>query len=540
MVKARGRAPSCWGGQPGKMRDIVRWGEFLHAIGTNDQVISNCPFATHLTAPLEPGTTFSREPNRFTDNNQIVDKIKPTPAGVFAWTRSTTSSLRVAHHPQGGPQPCMQSQSTVARFDGEDWRIAGGLNGVLETVLIIDGVPTAFGQFTSAGGQPVGPGVAGWFSDRWGPHLEGLNSNVRSAVMHEGIPHALSSTSTTSTVFRWTGSAWEQVGGAFSLGPGRIVSAGGELFVYRTNSSTVFRFSGGAWAALPTAPGNVIAAEDAGGQLTIATSSSVFRLVSGAWEALPAFPATVSLRTLAWHNGTLHAGLNWGGSPLSLTSPIMYFDGSQWVKSILIHPPRVGAPHPYVSIYDLVSDGNILHAVGQFTYISGVTAESWAMFYSGPPRLLTHPAATTVDADSAAYFSIDPEVYHDPSQTYSWRKDGATLVDGPTPGGSVISGATTPYLRITGANETDQGEYSVRVTNGCGQMTSSAAPLVVVTSAPCPADFNQDGGVDLADVEAFYMAWEACDSAADVNADGGVDGSDVETFFIAWEAGGCD
>ncbi|MBX3409537.1 MAG: hypothetical protein KF859_06585 [Phycisphaeraceae bacterium] len=56
---------------------------------------------------------------------------------------------------------------------------------------------------------------------------------------------------------------------------------------------------------------------------------------------------------------------------------------------------------------------------------------------------------------------------------------------------------------------------------------------------PCPADFNNDGGVDGADVEAFFLAWEAGDTIADVNGDGGVDGADVETFFSAWEAGGC-
>lgn len=58
--------------------------------------------------------------------------------------------------------------------------------------------------------------------------------------------------------------------------------------------------------------------------------------------------------------------------------------------------------------------------------------------------------------------------------------------------------------------------------------------------AACPADFNQDGGVDGGDLESFFLAWEAADSSADVNQDGGIDGSDVETFFIAWEAGGCD
>lgn len=55
----------------------------------------------------------------------------------------------------------------------------------------------------------------------------------------------------------------------------------------------------------------------------------------------------------------------------------------------------------------------------------------------------------------------------------------------------------------------------------------------------CPADFNQDGGVDGQDVEAFFLDWAAGLPSADVNQDGGVDGQDVETFFIAWEAGGC-
>ena len=56
----------------------------------------------------------------------------------------------------------------------------------------------------------------------------------------------------------------------------------------------------------------------------------------------------------------------------------------------------------------------------------------------------------------------------------------------------------------------------------------------------CFADFNQDGGVDGADVEAFFTAWESGQSVADVNADGGVDGSDVDTFFAAWESGSCN
>lgn len=60
-----------------------------------------------------------------------------------------------------------------------------------------------------------------------------------------------------------------------------------------------------------------------------------------------------------------------------------------------------------------------------------------------------------------------------------------------------------------------------------------------VGAPACAADFNADGGVDGADVEAFFAAWTAAEAPADVNLDGGIDGADVEAFFIVWTAGGC-
>lgn len=54
----------------------------------------------------------------------------------------------------------------------------------------------------------------------------------------------------------------------------------------------------------------------------------------------------------------------------------------------------------------------------------------------------------------------------------------------------------------------------------------------------CIADVNADGGVDGADIGAFFAFWQAGDGRGDVNLDGGVDGVDVEAFFVAW-SGGC-
>jgi hypothetical protein len=59
------------------------------------------------------------------------------------------------------------------------------------------------------------------------------------------------------------------------------------------------------------------------------------------------------------------------------------------------------------------------------------------------------------------------------------------------------------------------------------------------TCPVCPADFDQDGGVTGADVESFFLAFEAGDPCGDTDLDGGVTGADVEAFFLAFEAGGC-
>lgn len=115
--------------------------------------------------------------------------------------------------------------------------------------------------------------------------------------------------------------------------------------------------------------------------------------------------------------------------------------------------------------------------------------------------------------------------YEFPMVPSAWRLDDML---GPIPTeaefASVLSAVES--LRI-------RGEFSSLVDTG------GLDNVFLGNTTPCPADFNQDGGIDGTDVEAFFTAWEAGDFTADVNADGGVDGGDVEVFFLAWEAGGC-
>ncbi len=112
------------------------------------------------------------------------------------------------------------------------------------------------------------------------------------------------------------------------------------------------------------------------------------------------------------------------------------------------------------------------------------------------------------------------------------------LVDDVVPGVGTVWGSGSGFLQVM--NPLASGvQFRCVVTDPCGVATSNPATLTVNNCTPCPADFNQDGGVDGADVDAFFTAWEAGDPSADVNQDGGIDGGDVATFFTAWEAGGC-
>ena len=85
-----------------------------------------------------------------------------------------------------------------------------------------------------------------------------------------------------------------------------------------------------------------------------------------------------------------------------------------------------------------------------------------------------------------------------------WLKNGQPLADV-----RGISGATTSTLTITEIRGSDDGAYSLRYTCGSLNYTTQPGTLTVDDTLPCPSDFNQDGGVDAADVEAFFELWES-------------------------------
>lgn len=191
---------------------------------------------------------------------------------------------------------------------------------------------------------------------------------------------------------------------------------------------------------------------------------------------------------------------------------------------------------------------------GQFSLVLGGNGYAPTAYYTATgayynfiqcPVFTSSPDSTSTCPDGPATFAVaiagTPPIelkweILPPGSSGSWMPidDGIIELLG------TVTGSDTQTLEITQLDRAATGTLlRVLVTNDCGSFASNAASLTVCACFECPADFNQDGGVDGSDIDAFFTAWEAGSCDADTNFDGGIDGSDIDPFFATWEAGGC-
>lgn len=531
-----------YGSTPPQMRDIAQYKDSLIAIGA-DPNLRDCQFASRVyQADLTEPVSFYTLPSRLVAQQQGIERVVDTSEGLLAYSRNYFPGyITAASYPQVvRTESCYVSNLTFAYFDGADWRNSPEpLQGRVESLFTYQNQILAFGSFTRAGQRDISPHVARWTGGRWESFTVGLPSAAHSAVIHQGQLYATTTAVQSTNTLRFNGTQW--VSAAQSLPQTEAVLMSNGTALYALRSPYLYRLVGDLWVniAAPTGLGytratvfnGVLYAAFSGGG-----TSPVKRLENNQWVDVGSFPTPPTIRSLASHDGVLYAGLgNSGGSSMA---PLMAHRNGTWERAIPNIPPRAGLQPPPTAIDSFHSSGDILHLVGTFTYIGGLTAESWIRFYTGAPRILTQPVPSEVSAGQTGYFSIEPEVYHDPLQTYQWHRNGVPLSNGLTSNGSTIAGATTPYLSITNISAADLGLYTVKITNGCG-ITESNPGELRLTPPYCPADFDQDGSVTGSDVEAFFLTWETGAPEADINLDGGTDGTDIQAFFTLWEAGGC-
>jgi subtilisin-like proprotein convertase family protein len=104
---------------------------------------------------------------------------------------------------------------------------------------------------------------------------------------------------------------------------------------------------------------------------------------------------------------------------------------------------------------------------------------------NSPPNITNQPQTQTVPCGGNATFTIGAQ--GTPPLSYQWRRNGSDLL-----------GGTTTIYTVVPVSAADAGQYSVRVSNVGGSVTSSVAVLTVSDTNPpsivCPTNFTVECG----------------------------------------------
>jgi hypothetical protein len=222
------------------------------------------------------------------------------------------------------------------------------------------------------------------------------------------------------------------------------------------------------------------------------------------------------------------------GQPSAWHSDTYAFNGAQWSQVLPeFHEELPGGPFPPTAmVFDTHRRAMVVIGNDYAEQFQDVPVQTWEYRYSD--QVMFDRAAQ--DADVPAGGTVELQVVANGAGVlaYQWRHDDVALVDGPGPGGSVISGALTPTLRIELVAPHNAGTYTVDVTNACGTATSPPASLTVAGIA---GDCNGDGVVGLSDFLNLTLCLAGPESAVagdcvcfDLHFDGDVDLVDFALF----------
>ncbi len=373
----------------------------------------------------------------------------------------------------------------------------------------------AGGSFTQAGGLAAS-GIARWTEPTltpggsWAPMGAGFSGPVFAVEPYvggfvAGGAFVASGAAATSRVGRWDGSAWQPMGtgmnGAVralksffvSFGKNNVVVAGGDFTT--ANGSPANRIAYWTESALngttPWQPmgngfnGSVYAVERyngstyAAGTFTGSSSTTlnyIARYTASGWVAVGASTSgggtNGPIYALKAIGSYLYAAGNFNLADGTPVYCIARWDGTGWSAMDGGTSGLVRALSPYAT--EVLAAGTFDKAGSSFT-------TSLARFTpTGTPWFRKQPTSKTTSQSGTV--SFDVEMAPDYSILgYSWRRDEVPLTDGPTPSGSVISGASGPSLAIGSVASADSGSYDCVVSNECGDVTSSAARLTVST-----------------------------------------------------------
>lgn len=148
----------------------------------------------------------------------------------------------------------------------------------------------------------------------------------------------------------------------------------------------------------------------------------------------------------------------------------------EWAKdgSVVSNNARIsGATTTTITISGLLASDAGSYKLRAITSIcqSTVLSNEAILTILPAPKITTQPQSKTAPTGGSVTLNV---VATGDNMQYQWKKNG-----------TAISGATTIQYTIASAQKSDEGKYSVTITNPCGNVTSQEATLTV-SDAPTP------------------------------------------------------
>lgn len=419
------------------------------------------------------------------------------------------------------------SANRIAVFDPSTgaWSTLGSgfVNGGVAALAVLpDGSLIAGGSFTASGATPT-PFIARWTGNAWQALGGGTNGNVsalRTLANGDLIAGGFFSNAgaiSVTNVARWSGGMWSRLGGGglttdrvtsiTQLPNGDLIAGGWFTKIDGVNANRVARWNGIAWSALGTGTN---------GEVSSVGLNSAGQLVVGGLFTSAGFSAS----HLARWTGTSWVSVG-GGTSDNVTSLALLASGDLVAGGWFTLAG--GSPASFVAKYNgtawsplggglsnipyaiLPLGGGDMAVVGAFAIAGGVTVNRLARWTeSGAPSFLSHPQAVSAAPGASPTFAAGIAA-GTPGVTFTWNRNGSpvNLAD---PRILVSASSTSSSLTISNVTSGDAGAYTLVAASACGDATSTSAQLTVHPA--CPGDINGDGLVDDVDFSLFARAYD--------------------------------
>ncbi len=416
--------------------------------------------------------------------------------------------------------------------------VPGAPSGYVGALATFQGDLIASGSFTSMGGvantqylarfnrsagawEPMGGGIGAGISNAFGTSFAEFGGDLYVGGFFAetvGVPG-------TKSIARWDGTDFHSLGTGWGF---ETVNAVWSLLATDAIGGQNRLYIGGGFDAIAGQPAGCIASWD-GTTLTPLASSMTLVGINPLVTCMAVFDDEQGGGPQLYIGGRFSAV---NGVPANM---IARWNGSTWSAVGTNLAPRNAAAEIDAMLVHDDGTGAALYVGGTNLRLNGdginrATAKWNGTTWTAVGQPLTGRTWSLVSFDDGT----GSRLYAGGTQAavgYFYRLEGGTWT---AVGGG--AGAQVVKLLVEGNRMHMGGSFTTAGGQTANRIAARTSCIVV---CGCAADFNDDGGVDGADVSAFFEAWESSTGCSDVNDDGGIDGSDVSEFFSLWESGGC-